>query len=99
MSKRSAEEPSPPPEFFFDRGLGKNVALELIELGWVIHRVTDHFPNDAQDVSDPEWIEYKLQRLWIPFHKDQRIRNNPTERAPIERQVAHGFISTTSASV
>ncbi|MGV0618178.1 hypothetical protein ABQE58_25120 [Mycolicibacterium elephantis] len=81
----SSKQPDPPPAFFFDRGLGKNLALRLIELGWCICRITDHFPNDADKVSDPDWMEYGLQRLWIPFHKDGRIRGNPTERKPIER--------------
>lgn len=90
MSKRSAE-PLGPPEFFFDRSLGKNVAERLIELGWLIHRIHDYFPNDAEDVSDPDWIEYGLQRGWIPLHKDGRIIGNPTERAPIERHVAPMF--------
>lgn len=91
MSKRSAAQHSPPPEFFFDRGLGKNVAFRLIELGWVIHRITDHFPNDAQNVDDPDWMEYGLVRGWIPFHKDGRIVGNPTEREPVERHCAPMF--------
>ena len=80
----SSNQPEPAPEFFFDRGLGKNLAFRLIDLGWVIHRIADHFPDDAQNVSDPDWMEFGLRRLWLPFHKDGRIRSNPSERAPIE---------------
>jgi len=91
MSKRSAAPRSPSPEFFFDRGLGKNTAARLVDLGWSIHRIVDHFPNDAQEVEDPEWMEYGLQRGWIPLHKDGRIVGNPTERAPVERHRAPMF--------
>lgn len=67
-----------------DRGLGKRLAARLTDLGWVVHRITDHFPNDAQDVDDPVWMDYGLQRGWFPLHKDGRIVGNPTERAPVE---------------
>jgi PIN like domain len=81
----SSKQPEPTPEFFFDRGLGKNLAFRLIELGWQIHRISDHFPSDADGVSDPDWMEFGLIRGWFPFHKDGRIRGNPAERKPIER--------------
>lgn len=87
----SSKQSDPPPEFFFDRGLGKSVALRLVELGWRIHRITDHFPNDAAQVSDPDWMEFGLQRGWLPFHKDGRIRGNPTEREPLERHESPMF--------
>lgn len=63
----------------------------LVARGWVIHRITDHFPDDAQFVSDPAWMDYGLQRGWIPLHKDGRIVGNPTERAPVERHLAAMF--------
>jgi hypothetical protein len=87
----SSKQRDPPPEFFFDRGLGKNLAFRLIELGWRVHRITDHFPGDADNVSDPDWMEYGLQRGWIPLHKDGRIRGNPTEREPDERHKSPMF--------
>lgn len=67
------------------------MAQRLTDLGWQIHRITDHFPNDAQAVGDPDWMEFGLQRGWTPLHKDGRIRGNPTERAPIERHQAAMF--------
>ncbi|MBM7769942.1 hypothetical protein JOD54_000146 [Actinokineospora baliensis] len=73
------------PEFFLDRGLGRRVAEGLQELGWVVHRATDHFPNDAQDVPDEDWLAYGLDRGWSPLCKDGRIRGREVERAPIER--------------
>ena len=41
-----------PPEFFLDRSLGRHVAEGLAELDWTVHRIVDHFPNDAQDIAD-----------------------------------------------
>ncbi|WP_425393521.1 hypothetical protein [Actinokineospora enzanensis] len=73
-SRRSAEfMPATPPEFFLDRGLGRRVAERLVELGWVVHRAADHFPNDAQHVADEDWLAYGLDRGWSPLCKDGRI--------------------------
>lgn len=54
--------PTRPPEFFLDRGLGRRVAEELAVLGWLVHRIADHFPNDTQQVSDDEWLEHGFHR-------------------------------------
>lgn len=48
--------------------------MRLREVGWVVHQITDHFENDAQDVSDPAWIEYGLTRGWSLLTQDKRIR-------------------------
>jgi hypothetical protein len=72
-----------PPEFFLDRSLGKRVAAGLTERGWRIHRVVDHFANDAQDIPDEEWMRYGLVRGWFPLHKDGRIRGTEAERRPL----------------
>jgi PIN like domain len=87
----SSKQPEPIPELFFDRGIGKNVAFKLTELGWIIHRITEHFPDDAQDIDDPVWMEFGLKRGWLPFHKDGRIRGNPSERRPIEQHQSPMF--------
>ena len=76
------------PEFFLDRGLGRRVAEGLREHGWVIHRAADHFPNDAQDIPDPDWLDYGLRNGWAPLCKDGRIKGREVERAPIERHAA-----------
>jgi hypothetical protein len=74
---------SKPPEFFLDRSLGKRVAEGLRVFGWRIHRIVDHFPNDAQHVDDVEWMRYGLRRNWFPLHKDGRIRGREVERRPL----------------
>lgn len=74
---------SKPPEFFLDRSLGKGVAEGLRQLGWHIHRIVDHFPNDAQHVDDVEWMRYGLCHNWFPLHKDGRIRGREVERRPL----------------
>lgn len=76
------------PEFFLDRGLGRGVAEGLRELGWQIHRITDHFPDDAQQTDDEVWLACGLERGWVPMCKDGRIRGRRTERAPIETHAA-----------
>lgn len=78
-----------PPEFFLDRSLGRGVAEGLTELGWVVHRVTDHFPDDAQAVPDEQWLAHGLTRGWTPLCKDGRIRGRHVERAPLEE---HGAV-------
>ncbi|HEY3749178.1 MAG TPA: hypothetical protein VGL80_08265 [Pseudonocardiaceae bacterium] len=73
-----------PPEFFLDRGLGRGVAEGLTALGWSVHRVTEHFENDAQDIPDEEWLEYGLSHGWTPLCKDGRIKGRHHERVPLE---------------
>jgi hypothetical protein len=77
-----------PPEFFLDRGLGRGVHAGLTVLGWLVHRAADHFPDDAQDVPDQDWLEYGLARGWTPLCKDGRIKGRSSERAPLEHHRA-----------
>jgi hypothetical protein len=77
-----------PPEFFLDRGLGRGVADGLTELGWVVHRVVEHFPHDAQYIPDEQWLAYGLERGWTALCKDGRIKGRGAERAPLEEHRA-----------
>jgi hypothetical protein len=77
----------PPPEFFFDRSLGRLVASELRELGWIIHRIADHYPQDAQRIADESWIEEGITKGWSLLTKDRRIRYRNWERAALTRGV------------
>jgi hypothetical protein len=72
------------PEFFLDRGLGRGVAEGLTHLGWRVHRAAQHFPDDAQNVPDEEWLAYGLRHGWTPLCKDGRIKGRSTEREPLE---------------
>lgn len=62
-----------PPEFFFDRSLGKETAKRLRTRA-TVHLIAEHYPNDAQDVSDEGWIARGIRRRWILLTKDKRIR-------------------------
>jgi len=55
---RSKRSSGSPPEFFADRCLGRSAPRLLIDWGWVVHLVGDHFSDDAENVSDPEQVEY-----------------------------------------
>ncbi|MER7164778.1 hypothetical protein ABT336_01695 [Micromonospora sp. NPDC000207] len=81
-SKRSSESL---PEFFADRCLGKQAPALLVERGWIVHVVSEHFPDDAQAVGDPEWIEYGLRRGWSLLTQDERISTQPTVKAMLRQ--------------
>lgn len=74
-----------PPEFFFDRSLGKTSAHRLREAGHVVHLIAEFYPNDAQDVSDAEWITEGCRRGWTLLTKDRRIRYRTDELAALSR--------------
>jgi len=70
---RSGRSSGSPPELFADRCLGKGAPRLLIDWGWAVHLIGDHFPDDAENVSDPEWIEYGLIHGWSLLTQDARI--------------------------
>ncbi|MFK0169222.1 toxin-antitoxin system, toxin component, PIN family protein [Streptomyces sp. NPDC090306] len=72
-----------PPEFLFDRNLGKSVPARLAALGWRVHLITVEFPDDAQDIPDETWIAHGLRRGWHPLCKDGRIKTRAHEREPL----------------
>lgn len=53
---------------------GKGASGQLRDQGWVVHDITDHFANDAQQVSDPKWMKFGLEKRWPLLTQDQRIR-------------------------
>jgi len=71
------------PEFFFDRGLGKTTAERLRALGWVIHLIADHYPNDAQEIEDDAWIAEGCANGWSLLSKDKKIRYRGRELAAL----------------
>lgn len=82
---RSRRSSASPPEFFADRCLGKGAPALLVDRGWKVHLVTDHFPDDAQHVGDPEWIEHGLSHGWALLTQDERIRKQPAALAPLRQ--------------
>lgn len=74
-----------PPEFFADRCLGRGAPSILVQRGWRVHIVSDVFPDDGQNVSDPEWIEYGLAHGWGLPTQDVRIATQPAVLALLRR--------------
>jgi hypothetical protein len=70
----------------------------LVQRGWIVHLVTGHFPDDAQNVGDPEWIEYGLTRGWALLTQDERIRRQPAALAPL-RQYNGSIFCLSSAEL
>ena len=85
-----------PPEFFLDRNLGRRVAEELRQLGWIVHRIAEVFPADAQNVPDEDWIRHGLGCGWVPLSKDGRIKTRDREIEPSGRVRLCCSTSTTS---
>lgn len=75
------------PEFFLDRALGVGFAQVLRADGWLAHRIADVFPNDAQDVTDEQWIETGSRSGWAMITKDQRIRYRSHELESLSGQI------------
>lgn len=73
-----------PPEFFLDRSLGKKTAEMLRAEGHVVHLIADHYPHDAQDIPDQEWIAEGCRRGWVLLTKDKRIRFRTEELAALD---------------
>jgi hypothetical protein len=67
------------PELFLDRSLGRITATGLREAGYVVHLIADHYPDDASDVPDEEWIAEGCAQGWVLLTKDKRIRYRAAE--------------------
>src|SRR5680860_935758 len=73
-----------PPEFFFDRSLGKITAQRLRDAGCTVHLIADFYPTDAKDIPDETWIAEGCSRGWVLLTKDQRIRYRAAELASLQ---------------
>jgi hypothetical protein len=109
-SARSRMSSDKPPEFFFDRSLGRRSAQLLVDVGWIIHMIADHYPDDAAHVPDVAWIEEGCSKGWVLLTKDQRIRYRSHELGALQGQLfclssgnlaiiemAHRFLATRPA--
>lgn len=67
------------PEFFLDRSLGRTTAARLREAGYAIHLIADHYPDDASDIPDEDWIGEGCSNGWVLLTKDKRIRYRAAE--------------------
>lgn len=75
----------PPPEFFFDRSLGKAAARRLRDRGWIIHLIADFYEGDAAETTDATWIAEGCSLGWILLTKDKKIRYRTEELAALAR--------------
>jgi hypothetical protein len=57
----------------------------LVERGWIVHTISDHFPDDAQQISDPEWVEYGLRHGWSLLTQDERISHQVAVREMLRK--------------
>ena len=80
--RMSSERPRP--EYFAERSLGKVTAHTLRELGWTVHMIHEHYPNDAENVPDDEWIAYGCRHGWVGLTKDKRIRYRADELGALD---------------
>lgn len=87
----SAEQP----EFFLDRSLGKITASRLREVGYVVHLIADHYPNDASDIPDEHWIAEGCSQGWVLLTKDKRIRYRAAELEALQEGHLFCLVSGT----
>lgn len=73
-----------PPEYFFDRSLGKASAGRLRDQGWIVHLIADFYRDDAADVADEEWIAEGCSRGWLLLTKDKKIRYRANELSALD---------------
>jgi predicted nuclease of predicted toxin-antitoxin system len=64
--------------FFFDEGLGRNLAKGLSLAGKNVEHVLDTFP---QGTKDEVWLSYVAQNGLILVTKDKGIKRKPNEKA------------------
>jgi hypothetical protein len=76
-SKAGTAPGTPPPEFLIDRSLGRGFAAAIRACGWKVTLINDVYANDAQQVTDGEWIEYGCAHGWAALTKDRWIRRRP----------------------
>ena len=72
------------PEFFLDRSLGRITASRLRAAGYVVHLIADHYPDDASDVPDEQWIAEGSSNGWVLLTKDKRIRYRAEELVALQ---------------
>lgn len=66
--------------FFFDEGLGQNLAHGLELIGKNVEHVLDNFPAGTEDTV---WLEYVGINKFAVVTKDKNIRKNPKEKAAL----------------
>lgn len=72
---RQRQRETPPPVFFFDRGVGRVlVPSEFSAAGYDVKIMADVYPDRAdQRITDDEWIARASTEGWIAITKDAAI--------------------------
>ena len=91
---RSTPPPDPPPVFFLDRCLGRNVVADTLEAQGVQVEVhDDHF---SQDETDTEWLVEVGRRGWIVLTRDRNFDKNQIELKALYNSGTASFVLTGS---
>lgn len=82
-----------PPEFFIDRSLGRHLLRDgLQQAGYTAHTLASVYgEEEAQHVSDEQWIALAGQNDWVVLTKDDAIRRRPAELAAVEQHAVKMF--------
>jgi hypothetical protein len=94
---RSRTQPEPP-ELFVDRSLGSHLLPDALrQAGFVVHTLASVYgEQEAQRVSDEDWIERAGQMDWVVLTKDDAIRRRSAEIAAVEANGVRMFCLTNA---
>lgn len=86
------------PAFFVDRSLGRHLLPEALQqAGFTAHTLASVYgEEEAQRVSDEEWIALAGQNEWVVLTKDDAIRRRPAELAAVEEHEVKMFCLTNA---
>lgn len=75
-------------KFFFDEGLGQNLAKAMRLVGKDVEHVLDKFPSGTKD---EEWLDYIGRNGYVLVTKDKAIRKRPNEKAMLVKHKIVAF--------
>lgn len=73
--RRQRQRETPPPVFFFDRGVGRELVPAVFRAaGYEIRVMADVYPDGVdQRITDDEWIARASTEGWVAITKDAAI--------------------------
>ncbi len=91
---RSTPPLDPPPVFFLDRCLGRNVVADALKTqGYRIELHDDHFP---QDQTDADWLVEVGRKGWVVLTRDRNFDKNQIELKALYNSGTASFVLTGS---